>query len=149
MYVRYYHDKVGLNSRLDDIQAAILNVKLQYIDKFNNDRISVAENYISQIGKKVEFQKKTNNAKHVYHQFTFKTDKRDLIMKELSSNDIASAIYYPVPLHLQKAFSDYGYKKGDFPVCEKMCESVMSLPVNPYLEDEEVTIISEIVKSVF
>ncbi len=149
MYIRYYHEVIGVNSRLDDIQAAILNVKLKYIDRFNADRISVAEGYFEQIGDFVTFQKQTPNAKNVYHQFTFKTDKRDDIIKELSENDIASAIYYPVPLHLQKAFAQFGYKKGDFPVCEKMCESVMSLPINPYLEDEEITIISEVVKSVF
>jgi dTDP-4-amino-4,6-dideoxygalactose transaminase len=148
MYVRYYHDKIGYNSRLDDIQAAILNVKIKHIDRFNNERIRVADRYIELIGDKVKFQKRNEKGKHIYHQFTFISEKRDEIMKELSNHEIANAIYYPVPLHLQKAFSDAGFKKGDCPVSEQLSELVMSLPVNPYLEDEEIIIISEIVKSI-
>lgn len=148
MYTRYYHDKVGYNSRLDDIQAAILNVKLGHIDRFNTERIRVADHYIKTMGKRVQFQARTTEGTHVYHQFTFKTDRRDEVMKELSNHDIASAIYYPIPLHLQKAFDGAGFQKGDCPVSEALSESVMSLPINPYLEDEEVTVISELINGV-
>jgi dTDP-4-amino-4,6-dideoxygalactose transaminase len=148
MYTRYYHDKIGYNSRLDDIQAAILNVKLGHIDRFNSERIRVADGYIKTIGDRVTFQSRTTSGTHIYHQFTFKTDRRDEIMKELSNHEIASAIYYPIPLHLQKAFADAGFQKGDCPISEALSESVMSLPINPYLEDEEVIVISELINGV-
>lgn len=149
MYTRYYHDKIGYNSRLDDIQAAVLNVKLEHIDRFNTERISVADKYIESIGDKVTFQARTEKGTHVYHQFTFITDRRDEIMKALTEHDVANAVYYPVPLHLQKAFADAGFKEGDCPVTEKLSQSVMSLPINPYLEDEEITVICEVINGVF
>lgn len=149
MYTRYYHDKIGYNSRLDDIQAAVLNVKLGHIDRFNKDRIRVADAYINSIGDNVTFQARTPQGTHVYHQFTFITDRRDEIMAVLTEHDVANAIYYPVPLHLQKAFANAGFKEGDCPISEKLSQSVMSLPINPYLEDEEVTVICELIKGVF
>lgn len=146
-YKRYYHDMIGVNSRLDDIQAAILNVKLKYVERFNSDRRNVAELYKKYIGEEVTYQKECEASKHVYHQFTILTDKRDDIINVLKENDIACNIYYPVPLHLQKAFSFLGYKKGDLPHAETLSKKALSLPIHPYLEDEEVLVISNVLKS--
>ncbi|BAI79646.1 aminotransferase, DegT/DnrJ/EryC1/StrS family [Deferribacter desulfuricans SSM1] len=146
-FTRYYHEMLGFNSRLDDIQAAILRVKLKYIDKLNNDRIRIANLYRDRLSDFVKIQAENDNGQHVYHQFTIVSEKRDLIQKRLQEHEIASAIYYPIPVHLQKSFSKLGYKKGDFPVSEKLAEKVVSLPMNPFLEDEEVEIISSVVKN--
>lgn len=145
-YEKYYHYRIGFNSRLDDIQAAILNVKIKYIDKANEDRILAAEKYKEIMQNFVFYQQVEGRSKHVYHQFTIRSDKRNQIMSELQKHEIGSAIYYPVPLHLQKSFASLNYKEGDLPVSEKLAEEVLSLPINPYLEDEEITVISEIVK---
>lgn len=145
-YEKYHHDRIGFNSRLDDLQAAILNVKIKYIDKANEDRIHAAEKYMENLKDHVNFQKTEEQAVNVYHQFTIKSSKRDSILMELQKHEIASAIYYPIPLHLQRSFASLNYNKGDLPQSEKLAGEVLSLPVNPYLEDEEITIISEIVK---
>ncbi|KAA0257761.1 DegT/DnrJ/EryC1/StrS family aminotransferase [Deferribacter autotrophicus] len=145
-FVRYYHEMLGFNSRLDDIQAAILRVKLKYIDKFNEDRRNVADKYINSLKGIVDIQKENSDGTHVYHQFTIVSDKRDKIIENLKEHEIASAIYYPVPVHLQKSFERFGYKKGDFPVSEYLSKKVVSLPMNPFLEDEEVDVIIEVVK---
>lgn len=148
-FVRYYHEVIGYNSRLDDIQASILDVKLKYIDHFNTERREVAKLYKKYIGDILAYQKEYENAPNIYHQFTVVTDKRDKIMNVLKEHEIASAIYYPVPLHLQNAFKILGYKKGDFPVSEFLSENVLSFPVNPYLEEEEIMVIANVVKSAF
>ena len=148
-FVRYYHEVIGYNSRLDDIQAAILNVKLNHVDRFNAERRVVAALYKKYIGDIVTYQKDCENATNVYHQFTVVTDKRDEITNALKEHEIASAVYYPVPLHLQNAFKNLGYKKGDLPVAEFLSEHVVSFPINPYLEEEEIIVIADVVKSVF
>lgn len=145
-FVRYYHEMIGFNSRLDDIQAAILKVKLKYIDRFNSERRSVADLYKKTIGDCVGYQIETENAVNVYHQYTITSQNRDRAIEALKKAEIASAIYYPVPLHLQKAFAYLGYKEGDLPVSEKLAKTVFSLPINPYLEDSEVVVIGEVVK---
>jgi len=145
-YVRYYHEMIGFNSRLDDIQAAILKVKLKYIDKFNSERRAVADLYKKTIGNCVGYQKETENAVNVFHQYTITSNNREKAIEELKKANIASAIYYPVPLHLQNAFKNLYYKEGDFPVSERLAKTVFSLPINPYLEDSEVIIIGETVK---
>ncbi|MGA1862395.1 DegT/DnrJ/EryC1/StrS family aminotransferase [Deferribacter thermophilus] len=145
-FTRYYHEMLGFNSRLDDIQAAILRVKLKYIDKFNEDRIRIAKLYREKLSDVVKIQSENKDGLHVYHQFTIVSEKRDIIQKRLQENEIASAIYYPIPVHLQKSFSNFGYKKGDFSVSETLAEKVLSLPINPFLEDEEIEIISSIIK---
>lgn len=146
-FTRYYHEIVGYNSRLDDIQAAILDVKLKYVDRFNSERRVVAELYKKYIGDIVAYQKDYENAPNVYHQFTVVTDKRDEVMNTLKEHEIASAVYYPVPLHLQNAFKNLGYKNGDLPVAEFLSEHVISFPINPYLEEEEIMVIANVVKS--
>jgi len=123
-FVKYYHEMIGFNSRLDDIQAAILNVKLKYINEFNRERRAVASLYRETIKDVVKYQKETDNGTHVYHQYTIRSPKRDLAIEALKQAEIASAIYYPVPLHLQKAFKYLGYKEGDLPISERLAKEV-------------------------
>ncbi len=146
--VRYYHDMVGYNSRLDDIQAAILNVKMLHIDRFNAERRRIADLYRKNIGSAVLYQKAPETAYHIYHQFTIRMKNRDEVIKALADANAASSIFYPIPCHLQNAIKYLGYKKGDLPLTEKLAEEVLSLPINPYITDDEVKGISNIVKSV-
>jgi dTDP-4-amino-4,6-dideoxygalactose transaminase len=147
--IRYYHDTVGYNSRLDEIQAAILRVKLPRIDRYNSLRRERAAQYnallaaISGIAVPVE----KNGYYHVYHQYTILADRRDEIMNALAAKDIASAIYYPVPLHLQKSYGGLGYKEGGFPVSENLSKRVLSLPIYPELNPADVDLISETIRA--
>lgn len=130
---KYYHQEIGLNSRLDELQAAILGVKLRHLDKWNNQRIKNAKKYNKLLSKFVitpDYKKG-----HVYHQYTIRVKKRDKLKAYLEKHNIPIAIYYPVPLHLQKCFKYLGYKKGDFPEAEKAAKEVLSLPI--YIDDPE------------
>ena len=141
MKKRYYHDTIGVNSRLDSIQAAILSVKLKYLDKYNEARRKAAAYYNNAFENcsKIITPKLNNYSYHIYHQYTIKLNgiNRDELKKFLLEKGIPSAIYYPIPLHLQKAYSFYGYKKGDFPVSEKLSEIVLSLPMHTELDNEQ------------
>lgn len=145
--VRYHHDLIGYNSRLDDIQAAILSVKIEYIDKYNALRRAAASKYKDILKDSVAYQGAYDGAYHIYHQFTIRCKNRDEVMKKLDENGIASAIFYPIPCHLQKSMEYLGYKKGDLPVCEKASDEVLSLPMNPYLRDDEIERIADVVKA--
>jgi len=147
-FKKYSHNLIGFNSRLDDIQAAILNVKLGYIDKFNQIRRELADLYKEILNELLGYQVQTENAINVYHQFTVRSDVRNKIMGALQQHNIASAIYYPIPLHLQKCFSYLQYKRGDLATTEKMADEVLSLPMNPFLKKEEIFSIGEIIKTV-
>ncbi len=147
MEVRYYYDNIGINSRLDTIQAAILNVKLQYLEKYHQSRQAVAGYYdlAFQNCKNIKIPARTSNSTHIFHQYTLVTGtniNRDDLKKYLHENGIPSMIYYPVPLHLQKAYLYLGYKEGDFPVTESLCKSVISLPMHTELSEEELKYIS-------
>lgn len=141
MTVRYYHDEIGVNSRLDSIQAAVLKVKLQYLDKYTHARQKLAQAYTKAFrdvgGLIVPFQYPRST--HVYHQYTLQAvgfDRAKLI-EFLASKDIPAMIYYPVPIHLQKAYLDPRYKEGDFPVTEKLCKTVFSLPMHTEMDQEQ------------
>ena len=146
MTVRYYHDDIGVNSRLDSIQAAILDVKLKHLDQYAEARRNAAHFYSKafsgnpRIKVPVEYEKST----HVYHQYTLVTKDvdRDALMQHLLSKNIPCAIYYPVPLHLQKAYKDSGYKEGDLPVTEMLSKSVISLPMHTELDEEQLEYIT-------
>lgn len=127
----------GQNSRLDCIQAAVLNVKLKYLDKWNNQRINIAQTY-NQLLKNVVIPYKKENVKHVYHLYVIKSDLRDKIMEKLNLRGIFSGVYYPFPLAFQEAFSELGHKKGDFPIAEKISKQVLALPIFPELKKEEI-----------
>jgi dTDP-4-amino-4,6-dideoxygalactose transaminase len=142
----YIHKRVGFNSRLDEIQAGVLLIKLKYIDEYNRKRRRNASLYTSLLSNHVKCPVEKNGAHHVYHQYTIMSKKRDRIQQKLRENGIASVIYYPVPLHLQKALRFLGYRKGDFPVAEKAAREVLSLPMYPDLEESKIIKISEIIK---
>ena len=146
---RYYHDTVGYNSRLDELQAGILRVKLGRIDRFNGLRRERANQYNEWLAilPDVAIPVEKPGYFHVYHQYTILTGQRDKIIAALSEKEIASAVYYPVPLHLQKSYRGLGYREGDFPVAEMLARKVLSLPMYPELQPGDVDFICETIRS--
>jgi dTDP-4-amino-4,6-dideoxygalactose transaminase len=149
MKVRYYHDYIGVNSRLDSIQAAVLKVKLPHLDEFAKAR-NFAANYYNKAFENCEKITTPVTAEftdHVFHQYTMKLHgvDRDGLMKHLQDKGIACAVYYPVPLHMQKAYQDPRYKAGDFPVTEKLSEEVMSLPMHTEFTEEQLKYVTDAV----
>src|SRR5574344_224053 len=147
MFTRYYHDMVWVNSRLDSIQAAVLNVKLNYLDSYNNARQRAAAfyNHAFAGNPHIEIPTALNGTTHVFHQYTLKLHdvNRAQLIKNMNDAGIPVMIYYPVPLHLQKAFAHLGFQRGDFPVAENLCESVISLPMHTELDEEQLVYITE------
>jgi dTDP-4-amino-4,6-dideoxygalactose transaminase len=141
MKVRYYHDYVGVNSRLDTIQAAVLDIKLKHLDEYIKARQYAAAYYDKafSVTDKIITPKKSGFTTHVYHQYVMVLNgvDRAKLMEHLQSKGISCAIYYPVPLHEQKAYQDPRYKKGDFPVSEYLCENVIALPMHTEFTDEQ------------
>jgi len=141
MVVRYYHDLIGVNSRLDSIQAAILNAKLGHLDEYAAKRRAAADFYDKAFANNPKLKIPVRYAKstHVFHQYTLVTKdvNREELITHLNSKDIPAMIYYPVPLHLQKAYLDPRYKPGDFPVTEALSASVISLPMHTELDNEQ------------
>ena len=136
--IRYYHDVLGVNSRLDTIQAAILLAKLPHLDEYNKSRRSAAARYAELLkGLPVSPPVVAPGREHIFHQFTLRAQQRDGLAAFLKEQGIPHAIYYPVPLHLQKAFAMAGGKKGDFPCTEKAAEEVISLPMHTELSEEQ------------
>jgi len=139
---KYYHEILGVNSRLDTIQAAILRVKLKYINSFHEARISAARKYNERFKGKIVTPYVLPNVKHIFHQYSIRVDRRDGLQSFLKENGIPSMIYYPVPLHLQKAYK-YNYKEGDFPLTEMVSNEIISLPMHTELEDDQIDYITE------
>jgi UDP-2-acetamido-2-deoxy-ribo-hexuluronate aminotransferase len=141
MKTRYHHDDIGINSRLDSIQAAILRVKLKYLTKFNNERRAVADHYDEAFSKcpSVIVPKRVGHSSHIFHQYTIKVKngKRDDLKQYLESKRIPCMIYYPGPLHLQKAYQYLGYGENEFPVTRALCQEVLSLPIHPEMDKEQ------------
>jgi len=137
---KYYHEVLGYNSRLDTVQAALLLVKLRHLDEWNSERTRIASQYDAHLENVVTPPVKPGYT-HSYHQYTIRSARRDDVRKSLEEAGIASAIYYPVPLHLQPCFSDLGYSEGDFPVAEKACREVLSLPIFPGMTGEEIELV--------
>jgi dTDP-4-amino-4,6-dideoxygalactose transaminase len=147
--VKYHHNAIGYNSRLDEIQAAIVRVKLRKIDRFNNSRRLNADIYRSCIKTDdVVLPVESTGCRHVYHQFTIRTKKRDSIMDYLKRNDISSAIYYPLPLHKQEVFADQMTIGSEQPISEECAAEVLSLPMFPELREEEIQYISDVINNV-
>jgi dTDP-4-amino-4,6-dideoxygalactose transaminase len=138
---KYYHHVLGYNSRLDEMQAAILNVKLEHLNKWNEMRRKNAAYYTEllnkELGDRVITPVEVENRYHVYHQYTIRVKDRDQLQQFLKDNGVATMIYYPKPLHLQPVFSDLGYKEGDLPESEKACKEALSLPMFPELSKEQ------------
>jgi dTDP-4-amino-4,6-dideoxygalactose transaminase len=147
MEVRYYYDVVGVNSRLDTIQAGVLDVKLKHLDEYIKARQTAASYYDKAFANhpKMTIPARSENSTHVFHQYTLKLKDvdRTALQKALEKEDIPAMIYYPVALHMQKAYKDDRYKAGDFPVAEKLCQSVLSLPMHTELDEEQLAFITE------
>jgi len=139
--VKYYHEIIGVNSRLDAIQAAILRVNLRNLDDFIARRRSVAKYYDNRLGSnpKIRIPHVSDQGTHVYHQYTLILDPsvRDSVRNKLRESGIPSMVYYPVPLSLQNAFAFAGYREGEFPVTENLCKSVISLPIHTEMDEEQ------------
>ena len=149
MVVRYHHDQVGVNSRLDSIQAAILDVKLPHLDEYIAARQHAAAFYDKAFSNNSHLliPVRTDNSTHVFHQYTLRLVdvNRDALRNALAEKGIPAMIYYPIPLHLQKAYQDPRYKEGDFPVAEKLAACVLSLPMHTELDEEQLTYITQTV----
>jgi len=147
MTVRYYHDYIGVNSRLDSIQAAILKVKLEHLDEYAAKRRAAADFYDRAFNNhpKLKTPYRYEKSNHVFHQYTLvaKDVNRKELIDHLALKGIPAMIYYPVPLHLQKAYLDPRYKSGDFPVTEYLSERVVSLPMHTELDYEQLNYITQ------
>ncbi|MEO8253348.1 MAG: DegT/DnrJ/EryC1/StrS family aminotransferase [Flavobacterium sp.] len=148
MYERYHHDVVGVNSRLDSIQAAVLNAKMPFLDDYNAARRTAAAKYNTALASHVNivtpsFDSNENN--HVFHQYTLRiiNANRNGLMQHLLDKGIPCAIYYPIPLHSQKAYVDVRYKEEDFPITNQLVQEVLSLPMHTELEDEQIQFITD------
>jgi len=136
---------IGINSRLDEIQSAILRAKLKYLNKWNEKRREIAKNYNAELKNFAELPIENKNGKHVYHLYVIRNEKRDELKRYLAEMEIETGIHYSIPLHLEKAFSYLGYKEGDFPKTEKYAREILSLPMYPELTEEE---IGKIIKTI-
>ena len=145
--LKYYNYLIGQNSRLDEIQAAILRVKLRKLDDWNNARREIAQYYNEQL-KDIELVTpfEADNVKHVYHLYILQSEKRTELVNHLKEKGIATGVYYPIPLHLQKAYKELGYKDGDLPNAEYLSQRTFAIPMFPELTDEEKEYIVEIIK---
>lgn len=141
MKIRYHYDDIGVNSRLDTLQAAILRVKLKYLTQFNAKRKEVADLYDEAFCgcHSLSVPERVSYSSHIFHQYTIrvKNGKRDDLKKFLESRNIPSMVYYPAPLHLQEAYRYLGYKENDFPVTSALCKEVLSLPMHPDMEQDQ------------
>jgi len=147
---KYEHEIEGCNSRLDTLQAAVLNVKLKYLEEWNEKRRKNAKLYDELLGAvpDVIIPKVLPCVIPVYHLYVVRVKKRDRIRQLLSEGGIATGIHYPIPLHLQKAYSYLGYKAGNFPVTEEVAQEILSLPMFPELREEEIFRIVKTLKEV-
>lgn len=143
--VRYHHDCVGFNSRLDDIQAAILRVKLKHLDRFNSERRRVAHRYSEALSGIVHTPFEDGKGLHVYHQYTLLTDRRELVMSSLAERGIASAIYYPIPLHRQNVFAEQ-FRAISLPVAESIASCCISLPIYPEMTNDQVDHVLSVIR---
>ena len=158
MYERYHHDVVGVNSRLDSIQAAVLDAKLPHLDNYNQARRDAARKYNAALKDvpQITLPKTVNNCEgicdtcdcHVFHQYTLKLENvdRDALVKFLNSHDIPCGVYYPIPLHRQKAYQDSRYNEADFTVTNQLVQQVISLPMHTELEDDQIEFITTKIK---
>ncbi len=152
MYERYHHDVIGVNSRLDSIQAAVLNAKLPYLDQYNSRRRASAMLYnelLSSVEGLIVPTIEKQEDSHVFHQYVLrvKDNKRNGLLAHLQSKDIPCAIYYPIALHEQKAYLDPRYKQSDFPITNDLVQEVLALPMHSELEEDQIAFICQEIKN--
>jgi UDP-2-acetamido-2-deoxy-ribo-hexuluronate aminotransferase len=142
---KYHYDYIGYNSRLDTLQAAVLSVKLKYMDEALKKREVVANLYKERLStcEHIRFPKIKGDQRHVYYVFNILAEDRDGLAEHLKKNEVGYSIYYPMPLHLQKAFEYLGYKEGDFPVAERVSKEIIALPIYPEITLDEVEFVCE------
>ncbi len=142
---KYLNEEIGFNMRLDEIQAGFLSVKLKHLNDWTKQRIEIAKLYnelLNNVGD-LKLPDVHDDATHVYHLYVIKTNYRNLLQNYLSENEIGTLIHYPIPPHLQKAYSNLGYKKGDFPIAEELANVSLSLPIWPGMTENEIKFICE------
>lgn len=144
---KYEHALMGYNSRLDEMQAAVLRIKLKHLDKYNEARRVIAKKYSDLLkDTSLILPKEVTGRRHVYHLYVVRCKERDKLQQHLTDAGIGTGIHYKNPVHLQEACSAYGYKKGDFPVTESICEEILSLPIYPELKDKNIEHIVQKIK---
>jgi dTDP-4-amino-4,6-dideoxygalactose transaminase len=148
---KYVHDVIGHNMRMDEMQAAFLKVKLNHLNQFTEERRAIAATYNEMLDNlsEIVLPKIHSKASHVYHLFVIRTNKRDALQLFLHEHGIATLIHYPIPPHLQKAYSYLNFKAGDFPIAEELANTSMSLPIWPGMKNEEVQYVCEKIKLFF
>lgn len=151
MKAKYQYERIGVNSRLDSIQAAILEVKLKYFDKHIRARQEAAAFYDRKLAgiPGLRIPERAAFSTHSFHQYTIRTERRDELKQFLAEKGIPTMIYYPGTIHLQEAYQYLGYKKGDFPVAEELAETVLSLPMHTELTEEQLEYIADAIKTFF
>jgi dTDP-4-amino-4,6-dideoxygalactose transaminase len=146
---KYFPEILGYNSRLDEMQAAILRVKLHHLDEWNAQRRAIASRYTERSSKMgIVTPREMDHARHVYHLYTVRFENRDRIQGELKAAGIASDVYYPQPLHLTVPCQPFGYQPGDFPVAERASREALSLPLYPELTEEQINFVMDTVQQI-
>lgn len=148
---KYYNDIIGHNMRLDELQAAFLTVKLQHLNKWTEERQKIASWYYEELIGINDLVLPTieKNSTHVYHLYVIRTSRRNELQQYLNNIGIGTLIHYPIPIHLQKAYKNFGFKKGDFPIAEEISNTCLSIPLWPGLSHNEVKLISSTIRSFF
>ena len=143
---KYIHVLPGYNFRLEGLQGAVLAVKLPHLDRWNDNRRAVAKRYDEKLaGQPVVLPKDAPKSHHVYHLYVIQTDDREALKEFLGKRGLETGLHYPVPLHMQEAYASLGYRKGDFPVTERACERILSLPMYPDMSMEAADYVSHAV----
>ena len=148
--LKYHHDMIGYNSRLDEIQAAVLNIKLKYIDKFNLMRVKTADIYNNNLSSLdyVHIPQKAKHSHHIYHQYTISSPIRNRIKEELEKNNIGSAIYYPISLEKQKAFKDMYNDTSNYENSNNLSNTCLSLPMYPHIPEDHIHEVCSVIKNI-
>ena len=148
--VRYYHDEVGFNYRMEGIQGAVLGIKLKHLEKWTRERQRVAKRYAELLaGTPLQLPREAAGAESVWHLYVVRHPRRDELKKYLDANGVGCALHYPLPLHLQKCYASLGHKAGDFPVAEKAAAECLSLPIYAELTDAQIQRVAQVVKEFF
>jgi len=148
--VRYYHDEVGFNYRMEGFQGAVLGIKLKHLEKWTRERQRVARRYTELLADTpLQLPREAAGAESVWHLYVVRHPRRDGLKKFLEENQVGCALHYPVPLHLQKCYASLGYQAGDFPVAEKAARECLSLPIFPELTDAQIQRVADVVKGFF
>ncbi len=148
--VKYYHEVKGFNNRLDTMQAAVLKVKLPHLDGWNENRRRAAGAYAARLADLPLVTPATAGyAEHIFHLYVVRVESREPLMEYLKERGIATGLHYPIPIHLQPAYAELGYERGDFPVTEAYAETIVSLPIFPELDEAKVAYVTDAIHDYF